>query len=176
MLCYSMSSDSAHYTTKSTVLPKCLMWPDRRANASTVECSGIVIDNSQQMSMSPCVTSAARDEFVCACVWCFRSWLVMSEWTMRWIRLFCFHGNTISIKSVWRCLLISAFSIPQQKYNKRATTNRKIIALLALYLLYSYNLVTGHTAGAMTIHISCWTTWQHLLSLCSSKASWNPIL
>lgn len=65
MLCYSMSSVSAHYTTKATVLPKCLMWADRRANASTVECSGIVIDNSQQMSMSPYMTSAARDEFVC---------------------------------------------------------------------------------------------------------------
>lgn len=43
MLCYSMSSVSAHHATKGTVPPKCLMWADRRANASTVECSGIVI-------------------------------------------------------------------------------------------------------------------------------------
>lgn len=65
MLCYNMSSDSARYTIKGTVLPKCLMWADKRANGSTVECSGIVIDNSQQMSMLPCMTFAAKDGFVC---------------------------------------------------------------------------------------------------------------
>lgn len=65
VICYSMSSVSVHYGTKGTVLPKCLIWADRRANASTVECSGIIIDNSQQMSMSPYMTSADRDEFGC---------------------------------------------------------------------------------------------------------------
>lgn len=174
MLCYSMSSVSAHYTTKGTVRPKCLMWADKRANASTVECSGIVIVNSQQMCMSPYMTSTARDGDGFVCVWCFRSWFVMSEWTMGWTRHYAVagrcHGNTIRNKLMWCSLVSGAISSTQRKSDNVQIIAQSIFAAFTLLLLLSCDSITDYMLGCCNDCKYEWTKWHSLHLLCGFEA------